>query len=141
MSQLQVRLQDNAFRPGAALSGTAEWHLDSPARNIELRLCWFTQGLGIPEARVIETVRVDRPAPDASQSFTFPLPESPLSYLGALSSLFWAVELVVLPSQECAHAAFCLSHTGHPIPLMPHPASVTGDQTNDATASGLDGED
>jgi hypothetical protein len=121
MSHLQVRFQDNrsAFRPSAELRGSASWNLDSPARKIELRLCWFTKGVGIPEARVIDTVSVDRPAKDASQSFSFRLPESPLSYLGALSSLFWAVELVVLPSQECAHAVFCLSHIGHPIPLMP----------------------
>jgi hypothetical protein len=64
-------------------------------------------------------VTVDHPVNDASRSFTFRLPESPLSYMGALSSLFWAVELVVVPSQECAHAVFCLSHTGHPIPLIP----------------------
>jgi hypothetical protein len=121
MSQLQVRLEENrsAFSPGGEVRGTAVWHLDAPTRKLELRLCWFTRGQGIPEARVIETVSINRPDMDASQSFTFRLPDSPLSYLGVLSSLFWAVELVVLPSQECANAMFYLSHTGAPIPLMP----------------------
>lgn len=123
MSRLEIRLEEGrtAFRPGAELRGTAGWQLDSAARKIELRLCWFTRGLGIPEARVISTVSVDRPDMDGSQSFTFRLPEAPLSYMGTLSALFWAVELVVLPSQECAHAVFCLAYTGHPIPLMPLP--------------------
>jgi hypothetical protein len=121
MSQLQVRLEDgrSGFRPGAELRGTASWHLDAAVRKIELRLCWFTQGIGIAEAGIIETVSIDRPDRDGGQSFAFRLPESPLSYTGALSALWWAVELVVLPSQECAHIVFCLSPTGHPIPLVP----------------------
>jgi hypothetical protein len=121
MSQLQVRLKDErpAFCPGDELRGLAFWHLDSVAWKIELRLCWFTRGVGIPEARVIATESIDHPDLDSSRSFAFRLPEAPLSYIGALSSLFWAVELVVLPSQECARAIFSLSHTGGPMPLIP----------------------
>ena len=129
MSQLKIRLEEDrtSFRPDAELRGTASWHLDSAARKIELRLCWFTQGVAIPEARVIETVPVDYPNRDGSESFAFRLPDAPLSYMGALSSLFWAVELVVLPTQECAHAAFCLSHAGHPILLAPLSDDEEGD--------------
>jgi len=123
MSQLQVHLDADrpGFHPGGELRGAANWQLDSAARKLELRLCWFTKGIGIPEVRVIETMSVDHPALDGRQSFAFRLPEAPLSYLGALSALWWAVELVVLPSQECTHMAFCLSPIAHPIPLMPLP--------------------
>jgi hypothetical protein len=123
MSQLEVRLEEDrsAFRPGSELRGTASWHLDAAVRKIELRLCWFTQGPGIQEARVVATVCLERTDKDASQSFRFRLPEAPLSYIGALSALFWAVEMIVIPSQECAHAVFCLSHIGGPVLLAPLP--------------------
>ncbi len=123
MSRLEVRLEEgrSEFRPGAEVKGTAHWNLDAPARRLDLRLCWFTRGLGITEARVIETITVDRPQPDGSQAFRFRLPEAPQSYIGALSSLFWAIELVALPTQECAHAAFAVSAFGHPFLLAPAP--------------------
>ena len=123
MSQLQVQFEENRseFKPCSQLRGTADWHLDSAARRIELRLCWFTRGIGIPEARVVETVSIERPDKDAKQSFAFRLPQGPLSYIGGLSSLFWAVEMVALPTQECAHTVFCLSQIGHPIILAPPP--------------------
>jgi len=127
MSKPQVQFHENAsaFSPGDQARGTASWHLDSQPRAIEIRLCWLTQGIGIPEAHVIETVSIEHPALDGTQSFAFRLPEGPLSYLGALSAVVWAVEVVVLPSQQCARAVFCVSHTGHP--LLLGQASV-GDQ-------------
>jgi hypothetical protein len=68
-------------------------------------------------------VSLDSPGQDGSQKFNFRLPDAPFSYLGAFSSLFWAVELVVLPTQECAQATFSLSPAGHPILLAPLPVN------------------
>src|SRR5690349_6644515 len=101
MSPLHVQFHENAcaFSPGGHVRGTASWHLDSQPHTIELRLCWFTKGIGIPEAHLIERLSIEGPALDGTQKFVFRLPHGPLSYFGALSALVWAVEVVVLPSQ------------------------------------------
>jgi hypothetical protein len=102
MSQLRISFKDekSAFVPGEELTGSAAWQLERGARNIELRLFWFTRGRGIEDARIVQTIRFDHPLNEETRSFCFRLPEAPFSFIGQLISLIWALELIVDPSKE-----------------------------------------
>lgn len=123
MTQLEIGLRENrkGYRPGEQLAGAATWKLDRPAEALEIRLVWLTAGKGTPDARIVETHRIDRPAVEAVEPFSFKLPAEPCSFSGQLITLTWAVEIVALPDGENARAEFILSPTGREIVLTPAP--------------------
>ena len=95
-----LRRRSAAFEPGEELSGSASWQLDKPARDVELRLFWFTRGRGTEDAGVVQTIRFEQPQNGETRSFRVRLPEAPYSFSGQLISLVWALELVVEPSRQ-----------------------------------------
>lgn len=121
MRQLEIGLRENrtGYRPGDELSGAATWKLEKPAEAIEIRLGWLTAGKGTPDSQIVDTRRLERPALESVESFTFTLPAEPYSFSGQLITLTWAVEVVVLPGEESARAGFVLSPTGQEIILTP----------------------
>lgn len=96
---LEIRTNGGAtwFKPGEKVEGTASWHLESGAEALEVRLFWFTSGKGSRDVEVVARKHVARPEPSGSRSFEFKVPRGPYSFSGALITLSWALELVVLP--------------------------------------------
>jgi len=84
-----------------------------------VRLCWFTGGEVIPEATLVECITFRHPKLAETRPFRFRLPQSPYSFQGTFTTLLWAVELVLLPSQQCVRALFTMSPTGQPLLLQP----------------------
>jgi hypothetical protein len=102
MSILTIETVDGQvwFKPGTTVAGEASWHLDGDADAVELRLFWFTEGKGSQDVEMVDSIRVKEVEPNGRASFRFQLPNGPYSFSGKLITLAWAVELVVLPSQE-----------------------------------------
>ena len=119
MSQLSVELDDGraAFEPGAELTGKVRWQGEQPPRKVELRLFWFTQGQGTPEAGVVETVHFDLPKADEFRPFRLRLPAGPYSFSGQLITLAWALELVATPGTEVGRVEFIMAPGGRGVEL------------------------
>lgn len=101
MNRLELSTPDGTwFRPGSELIGTASWTLVEEAAALEVRLLWHTAGKGTRDVAVVDQHRYERPDPRGSVEFRFRLPEGPVAFTGRLITLAWAIELVVLPSED-----------------------------------------
>ncbi len=87
-------------RPGERLTGTAAWELDGEADAIEIRLFWYTSGKGSRDVGIVDARRFEHVERQGSRTFSFQIPEGPISFTGKLITLSWAIELVALPSEE-----------------------------------------
>ena len=118
MAQLTISLADQKtnFSPGQIISGRAEWDLDQGSSAVEIRLVWFTDGVGTIDGGLVATINCS-PLSRGNQSFEFTLPQGPYSFSGTYISLTWALELVVLPKEEVEALEFVLSPTGEEIDL------------------------
>jgi len=119
MNQLRINLKDenSAFQPGRELTGTASWQLERGARELELRLFWFTRGRGTEDAGVVQTIRFEHPLNEETRPFHFVLPEGPYSFSGKLISLVWALELIVEPSKEVVRREIVVAPGGQEVGL------------------------
>jgi hypothetical protein len=106
-----------AFRPGEEVRGVVSWSLDESPTGVELRLFWRTEGKGIPDVGVVETVGFDGAGRADRREFRVRLPDGPYSFTGQLVSLIWAVEVVAEPGGAAASQDLVLSPTGNPIVL------------------------
>ena len=106
-------MQDNrtAFEPGVTIAGVASWQVDH-VKSIEVRLFWYTSGVGTRDAQVIESKPLANPLPMGQTRFSFQLPNEPYSFSGKLVSLTWAVELVVEPGDHSTRAEFVMAPGG-----------------------------
>ena len=107
-----------SFRSGERVEGTLSWRLDEPAEAIELRLFWHTSGKGDRDVTVVDRLRLARPAASESRRpFRFQLPSGPWSFSGSLITLAWALEAVVIPSNESVLLDVVVSPTAREIRL------------------------
>lgn len=109
-----------AFRPGELLTGSVAWRLDRPAKDLEVRLFWFTQGKGTQDVRVTAIRRLDVGL-HGRGGFRFKLPDSPYSFSGKLISLTWAIEAVAQPGERSARAEIVISPEGKEVRLDADP--------------------
>lgn len=101
---LAVRLE-GGLGPGRAVRGEASWSVEARPASVELVLLWFARGPLGEEPHIVS--RRPLPPREAGQeAFEFPVPATPVSYLGAQTCLLWAVELVVNPRRRFARAEF-----------------------------------
>lgn len=119
MSQIHVELADGKtkYRPGEAVEGVAFWELQAPAKSIELRLFWRTQGKGTVDVEIVQAQPLSGGLNDR-RPFRFVLPEGPYSVSGTLVSIVWGVELVSEPSGESSSVEITVSPTGEEIRLV-----------------------
>jgi hypothetical protein len=107
-----------AYRPGERIEGSLSWSLVEPAKAIELRLFWHTSGKGDRDVTVVDRLRLaNPPASEAHRPFRFQLPAGPWSFSGSLITLSWALEAVVLPSNESVLLDLVVSPTAEEIRL------------------------
>jgi hypothetical protein len=94
--------EQTAFQPGATIAGRVLWILEEAqeVEAVELRLFWYTEGKGTRDVSLVQWLRFDQPQRREQREFSFVAPASPHSFSGKLISLIWALELVVLPSEE-----------------------------------------
>jgi len=101
-----IRFDGNGrvYGPGEILSG--EYRLESIAfgqiRAVELSVLWYTEGKGDEDMAVHEFQRLaaddgDWIDPNRPGRFSVALPNSPLSYDGAILKIRWCVRVRVFP--------------------------------------------
>lgn len=119
MNELKITLrqQPAAYEPGAQISGNASWRLDHPPKNVELRLFYRTEGRGMQDVGVAQTVVFESPMQEDSRSFTLVAPDAPYSFSGKLITLTWAVELVALPSKNSTSIDLVIAPSGAVVQL------------------------
>ena len=119
MNTLGIDMSDGRkqFIPGETLSGTIWWRFDDTPEALELRLFWYTRGKGDVDVGLVDTLRVEQPAPETRRQFSFTLPDAPYSFSGGLISLVWALELVADPGGETDRVEFAMSPPGEEIVL------------------------
>jgi hypothetical protein len=115
--RIETRDGSTAFLPGETVEGTVAWHFDQPARSVELRLLWYTEGRGDQDVAVVETVPLANPGADESRPFSVRLPAGPFSFSGKLISLAWALEAVALPGARAERLPIAVSPTRRKILL------------------------
>jgi hypothetical protein len=123
MTRLQLELADGKtkYRPGETVEGVAFWELDAPPKSVEIRLYWRTQGKGMVDVEVVESLPQSSHGPRDRRPFRFLLPPGPYSVSGTLVSIVWGVEVVAEPSGESASAEITVSPTGEEIHLQKVP--------------------
>ena len=116
---LHVEMADGKtkFLPGETVEGVAFWDLPSAPAAVEARLFWTTQGKGISDLEVVQTLRFDGVAAQDRRPFRMTLPLSPYSVSGILVSIVWGIELVTEPKSDPAGVAITMSPTGEEIKL------------------------
>ena len=106
-----------SFRPGEKVEGKAMWILDKDPGAVEIRLFWYTSGKGTQDVEIVATQSLPSPGRHSQAEFSFTLPDAPYSFSGKLISLIWALELVVLPSNEAQRQNLTVSPTGAEVVL------------------------
>ena len=97
---IQIRDRRTAFSPRETVTGEVSWQLDAPPESAELRLLWSTQGRGITDTGIVQTIPFPNPQAGETRPFTLVLPEAPYSFSGALITLTWTLELLVQPGDH-----------------------------------------
>jgi hypothetical protein len=105
-----------SFEPGASIEVDTAWDLDTQPRAIELRVVWNTRGRTIQDIRIVDTVSLDVSKCER-QRVPLTLPRAPYSFTGKYVSLIWALELVVLPSQDSARFPITIGPGGKEVHL------------------------
>ena len=122
MSTLKIGTYDErvGFRPGDQVAGRALWLLDEPekVRSAEVRLFWYTDGKGTRDVEVVDTAAFDVTGRHGEAEFAFTAPPSPYSFSGKLISLQWALELVLLPTDDTERLPITISAAGGEIELV-----------------------
>ncbi len=119
MMKIETEDARTRFRPGEALRGAASWELPDEPRSLELRLLWYTAGIGTRDVGVVARLAFERPAASDRRDFALTLPEGPYSFSGKLISLVWALELVAADPDEVTRLELTVSPTGREVLLYP----------------------
>lgn len=119
MNELQIGTVGNqtTYRPGEEITGGAGWSLDRQPDSVEVRLFWHTDGKGTRDVGVAGTISFEHSQQKEARQFKFVAPAAPVSFSGKLISVIWSLELVALPSNDCARLDLVISPTGHEIIL------------------------
>jgi hypothetical protein len=127
MEWIRIETRDgaNAFLPGETVEGTVGWHFDVPARSVELRLLWYTEGKGDQDVGVVTSLPLPNPGIDEIRPFQIRLPAGPFSFSGRLISLLWALEAVAEPGSRAERLPITVSPTRQEI-LLGTGAAVAG---------------
>ena len=118
---LRIEIEDGrtAFRPGEEVRGVASWELPEAPEAVELRLLWFTAGIGTRDVGVVHRASFQQPGAAGSRDFAIQLPDGPYSFSGKLISVVWALELVARKPDDCARVELTVSPTRREVLLYP----------------------
>lgn len=119
-AEIRLEHDNRAFVPGERLRGTAAWQAAEAPRAAEVRLFFHTEGQGERDVVVVATQEFEAPGAMESRTFSFVMPEGPLSFQGNLFSLVWSLELEIRGPGLVARVDLVLSPTGEILDLRRH---------------------
>ena len=119
MPTVVIQLAENrtTFSPVERITGQVSWQFDAPPESGELRLRWFTDGRGIDDEDIVQTIPFPTPQATETRPFSLTLPEAPYSFAGALITLSWALEAVFQPHDYTGSVGLILAPGGEAISL------------------------
>ncbi len=97
------------FAPGQIIGGIAGWNREEPPKEAVLRLFWYTEGRGTQDVNVVEEMEFPVLSAQHEERFQFTLPDQPYSYSGAITSVQWALELVLNKGKEVQRVDILIS--------------------------------
>ncbi len=97
-------------RPGQTVAGEALWDLQDDPETIQINLGWYTEGKGTRDEELVETIMVNNPGTIGKQTFSFVMPEGPLSCSGRLISFLWGIECSLKKGKDKAFRPLILTH-------------------------------
>jgi hypothetical protein len=119
MSSVAIQIQDHRrdFAPRETVNGQVSWTCDGPPESAELWLMWSTDGRGVADEDIVQTIPF--PAPQASETrpFTITLPEAPYSFSGSLITLSWSIRVVIQPGEHSDSVGIVLAPGGRAVSL------------------------
>ncbi len=92
MSELNISLNADTYKPGATLSGHMQWSTDELMDEATFRLGWRTSGIGTEDIEIVEIWKEPVNATSGTIHFEHPLPVFPYSFSGELITLTWFLE-------------------------------------------------
>jgi len=119
MPSVTIQLAENrtAFSPGERIAGQVSWQFETPPESAELRLRWSTDGRGITDGDIVQTIPFSTPQAIETRPFTLTLPEAPYSFAGTLITLSWSLEAVFQPHDYTGSVGIILAPGGEAISL------------------------
>ncbi len=111
--QLRSVTGKTTFSPGEAITLEADWLLVERVDGLEVRLFWYTSGIGTRDGETVATVAIDDPALNGSQTVGFIAPQQPYSYSGKLISIQWAAELVDVKGRQATRLDLTIGPAGN----------------------------
>jgi hypothetical protein len=119
MPSVDIQLTDHRtdFAPRETVTGRVSWACDAPPESAELRVRWSTDGRGIQDEDIVETIPFPGPQAVESRPFTVVLPEAPYSFSGALITLSWSIDIVIQPGEQSDSVGITLAPGGRAISL------------------------
>lgn len=111
--QLRSVSGETAFSPGEPIELIADWLLAEHVDGMEVRLFWYTSGIGTRDGETVATVAIREPALNGSQTVGFVAPREPYSYSGKLISIQWAAELVDVKGRQATRLDLTLGPDGN----------------------------
>jgi hypothetical protein len=114
---IQLAENRNSFSPGERITGQVSWQFDVPPESAELRLRWFTDGRGIGDEDIVQTIPFPAPQATETRPFSLTLPEAPYSFTGTLITLSWSLEAVFQPNDYTGSVGLILAPGGEAISL------------------------
>ena len=127
MNKAEIRIEGEKprFKPGDLLKGYSTWTPELQVENAEIRLFWFTEGLGTQDIGIADVVKLPEPITSNHFPFEFSLPDHPYSMDGNLFSISWALELVMNNEKIVERFDFIMAPGGTAIEL-PEPVPGSG---------------
>lgn len=110
-----------AFAPGNRIRGHAGWQLQEPPTDAFVRLFWLTQGRGMMDVHVVESIPLDVTLASATHPFQFTLPPGPYGFTGSLISLYWAIELALNKGEDLTRIDLTVTPWRGPLALRQLP--------------------
>ena len=111
--QLRSVTGKTTFSPGEAISLEADWLLAEHVDGLEVRLFWYTAGIGTQDSETVATVEICDPALNGRQTVGFVAPQHPYSYSGKLISIQWAAELVDVKGRQATRLDLTIGPNGN----------------------------
>ena len=119
MNEMNLTITEQKVQPLSEVHGSVIWNLQSLPEDIDIRLFWYTRGIGTEDMQIVDRQHIE-PRQQGEYRFSFQIPEGPYSFSGKLISLIWAVECVANPSDVCARQEITVSPTLEEIRLVNH---------------------
>ncbi len=115
MLRIEIKNSTKAFQPGSLIQGKVYWEQPNTPKEIVATLFWHTEGKGDEDTEIVVEQRWTPNSEKGSESFEWEVPRGPISKVGSLIHIYWAIEVATTKPAETAKLDLVVSHLGRPI--------------------------